>query len=79
MELEAMISEGRPGLDNLQLMVPFAEPRRGGMVAELLNEKESGLNQEPTFVMVELPSNVIEADRFIEMMGLAGGSIDRTT
>ena len=25
--------------------------------------------------MVELPSNVIEADRFIEMMELAGGSI----
>ena len=27
------------------------------------------------FVMVELPSNVIEADRFMEMMDLAGGSI----
>src|SRR5690606_9427431 len=27
------------------------------------------------FLMVELPSNVIEAERFIDLMGLAGGSI----
>ena len=78
MELEAMRSVKEEfGLDNLQLMVPFCRtPEEGKMVAELLNQKGIGPDSgTDLFVMVELPSNVIEADRFIEMMELSGGSI----
>jgi pyruvate,water dikinase len=65
------------GLDNLQLMVPFCRtPEEGERVVQKLDEH--GLSPQagvPLFLMVELPSNVIEADRFIEMMHLSGGSI----
>ena len=65
------------GLDNLQLMVPFCRtPEEGERVVGLLDEH--GLSPQagvPLFLMVELPSNVIEADRFIEKMQLSGGSI----
>jgi pyruvate, water dikinase len=65
------------GLDNLQLMVPFCRtPEEGRRVVSLLDER--GLSPTagvPLFLMVELPSNVLEADRFIEEMGLAGGSV----
>ncbi len=65
------------GLDNLQLMVPFCRtPEEGEKVVGLLDQH--GLSPEagvPLYLMVELPSNVIEADRFIQKMGLAGGSI----
>ena len=65
------------GLDNLQLMVPFCRtPEEGERVVEALDQH--GLSPEagvPLFLMVELPSNVIEADRFIERMRLTGGSI----
>jgi pyruvate,water dikinase len=65
------------GLDNLQLMVPFCRtPEEGQRVVEALDQH--GLSPQagvPLFLMVELPSNVIEADRFIEMMQLTGGSI----
>ena len=78
MELDAMRSVKEEfGLDNLQLMVPFCRtPEEGKMVTDILNEKGIGPNSgTDLFVMVELPSNVIEADRFIEMMDLSGGSI----
>ena len=65
------------GLDNLQLMVPFCRtPEEGERVVAGLDQH--GLSPEagvPLFLMVELPSNVIEADRFIEKMQLTGGSI----
>jgi pyruvate,water dikinase len=65
------------GLDNLQLMVPFCRtPEEGARVVAKLDQH--GLSPEagvPLFLMVELPSNVIEADRFIEAMRLTGGSI----
>ena len=65
------------GLDNLQLMVPFCRsPEEGKAVVELLDQR--GLSHRggvPLFLMVELPSNVIEAERFIDDMELAGGSI----
>jgi len=65
------------GLDNLQLMVPFCRsPEEGEAVVGLLDRR--GLSHRggvPLFLMVELPSNVIEADRFIDVMELAGGSI----
>ena len=58
-------------------MVPFCRtPEEGRMVTDLLNQKGIGPDSgTDLFVMVELPSNVIEADRFIELMGLSGGSI----
>ncbi|MEZ4416223.1 MAG: phosphoenolpyruvate synthase [Gemmatimonadota bacterium] len=65
------------GLDNLQLMVPFCRsPEEGKAVVQLLDER--GLSYRagvPLFLMIELPSNVIEAERFIDEMQLAGGSV----
>ena len=65
------------GLDNLQIMVPFCRsPEEGRQVAELLDKR--GLSPSagvPLFLMVELPSNVIEAEGFITEMQLSGGSI----
>jgi pyruvate,water dikinase len=65
------------GLDNLQLMVPFCRtPEEGKRVVEELDQH--GLSPTagvPLFLMVELPSNVIEAERFIDEMQLSGGSI----
>jgi pyruvate,water dikinase len=78
MECDALrLVRARLGLDNLQLMVPFCRtPEEGAAVKTLLEDR--GLGDEagvPLFLMIELPSNVIEADRFMEEMGLAGGSI----
>ena len=78
MELEAMASVYHDfGLDNLQLMVPFCRsPEEGEAVKELLAKKKvSSADGVPLFVMVELPSNVIDAESFIEKMNLQGGSI----
>jgi pyruvate,water dikinase len=78
MELDAMASVFHDfGLDNLQLMVPFCRsPEEGEAVMQLLVEKNvSSADGIPLFVMVELPSNVIDAESFIEKMGLQGGSI----
>jgi len=65
------------GLDNLQLMVPFCRsPEEGAEVVRLLDQR--GLSPRanvPLFLMVELPSNVVDADRFIDAMELSGGSI----
>lgn len=78
MELDALrIVRQTLGLDNLQLMVPFCRtPEEGERVVGLLDDH--GLSPQagvPLFLMVELPSNVIEADRFIQKMRLSGGSI----
>ena len=78
MEIEAMKSVKYDfGLDNLQLMVPFCRtPEEGAMVKKLLDDNGIGPGTgTDLFVMVELPSNVIEAERFIQMMELSGGSI----
>ncbi len=65
------------GLDNLQIMIPFCRsPEEGREVVQLLDR--TGLSPQagvPLFLMVELPSNVIEAERFIDEMQLSGGSI----
>jgi len=65
------------GLDNLQLMVPFCRtPEEGAAVVEVLNREGLGPGQGiPVFLMVEIPSNVLEAESFIDSMQLAGGSI----
>ncbi len=65
------------GLDNLQVMVPFCRtPEEGTRVVEVLDQH--GLSPKagvPLFLMVELPSNVLDSDRFIDGMELTGGSI----
>ena len=78
MECDALkLVRKRLGLDNLQLMVPFCRtPEEGRAVRGLLEDR--GLGEQagvPLFLMIELPSNVIEAGRFIDEMGLEGGSI----
>ena len=78
MEIAAMKSVKYDfGLDNLQLMVPFCRtPEEGQMVKDLLEENDIGPSSGTDLVvMVELPSNAIEADRFMDMMALSGGSI----
>ena len=78
MEIAAMKSVKYDfGLDNLQLMVPFCRtPEEGQMVKDLLEENDIGPSSgTDLFVMVELPSNAIESDRFMDMMALSGGSI----
>ena len=75
MEIAAMKSVKYDfGLDNLQLMVPFCRtPEEGQMVKDLLEENDIGPSSgTDLFVMVELPSNAIEADRFMDMMALSG-------
>ncbi|NNF14749.1 MAG: phosphoenolpyruvate synthase [Gemmatimonadetes bacterium] len=78
MELDALrMVRQTLGLDNLQLMVPFCRtPEEGERVVRILDQH--GLSPQagvPLFLMVELPSNVIEAERFIHKMELTGGSI----
>jgi pyruvate, water dikinase len=78
MECEALRFVVREmGFDNLQLMVPFCRsPEEGRDVVRILARE--GLGPETgveLFLLVELPSNVIEAERFIEAMSLTGGSI----
>lgn len=65
------------GLDNLQVMVPFCRsPEEGLAVADLLDGRRlSPRSGVPLFLMIEIPSNVLEAERFIRTMGLSGGSI----
>ena len=78
MECDALrLVQRRLGLDNLQLMVPFCRtPEEGEAVRGLLRDR--GLGKEagvPLFLMIELPSNVIEVNQFIDALDLDGGSI----
>jgi len=78
MECEALRGVAHEfGLDNLQLMVPFCRsPEEGAAVRALLDENKLGKSDGvPLFIMVELPSNVILAEQFIDAMQLDGGSI----
>ncbi len=78
LELEALQNvRGTLGLDNLQLMVPFCRsPEEGAEVVKLLEEYGLGpAGGTPLFLMVEIPSNVLEAEAFVEAMALSGGSI----
>jgi pyruvate, water dikinase len=78
MECEALrFVRQQIGLDNLQIMVPFCRtPEEGSAVRDLLDQR--GLSPQagvPLYLMVELPANVVEAERFITEMDLSGGSI----
>jgi len=78
MECEALRGVAHDfGLDNLQLMVPFCRsPEEGAAVKALLEANQLGKKDGiPLFIMVELPSNVILAEQFIDAMDLDGGSI----
>ena len=65
------------GLDNLQVMIPFCRsPEEGSNVVRHM--EAAGLGPDsgvPLFLMVEIPSNVLEAEEFIRTMKLSGGSI----
>jgi len=78
MELRALRAvRDELGLDNLQIMVPFCRsPEEGSNVVEHL--EAAGLGPDsgvPLFLMVEIPSNVLEGEEFIRTMKLAGASI----
>lgn len=78
MECDALrLVQRRLGFDNLELMVPFCRsPEEGAAVQQLLTDR--GLGPEAgvkLFLMIELPSNVLLADEFIDSMHLDGGSI----
>ncbi|MEX2527207.1 MAG: phosphoenolpyruvate synthase [Gemmatimonadota bacterium] len=85
MECEALRQVRRDlGLDNLQIMVPFCRtPQEGKEVVRLLAEEALGPQGPgphgddgvPLFLMVEIPSNVLEGEAFIRDMALAGASI----
>jgi len=69
------------GLENVQVMIPFCRTvEEGKKVLELL--KENGLSQESglkIYVMCEIPSNVILADKFLDIFdGFSIGSNDLT-
>lgn len=78
MECEALtLVRQELGLDNLQIMVPFCRtPEEGREVVRRLDQH--GLSPQAgvdLYLMIELPSNVVEAERFIDEMGLSGGSV----
>jgi pyruvate,water dikinase len=78
MECEALhFVRHQMGLDNLQLMVPFCRtPAEGEAVVEVMEREGLGPDHGiPLFLMVELPSNVVDAESFIAKMALTGGSI----
>jgi len=78
LELEALARvRDQVGLDNLQLMIPFCRtPAEGAEVVKALDAAGIGpASGTPLFLMVEIPSNVLEADAFIDAMSLSGGSI----
>ncbi len=95
LELKAMTKvREEMGLDNVEAMVPFCRtPEEGKKVLEIINKyglrtkngkkslysKSYILNPFHIYVMCEIPSNVILADKFLEIFdGMSIGSNDLT-
>ncbi|XOB41883.1 MAG: phosphoenolpyruvate synthase [Candidatus Nealsonbacteria bacterium] len=72
----------RFGLKNVSLMIPFCRTlKEGKKVLELMKEfgLERGKDSLKVYVMCEIPSNVILADKFLEIFdGMSIGSNDLT-
>ena len=69
------------GLDNIEVMVPFCRtPKEGKKVLEIINSKlKTKSSKLKTYVMCEIPSNVILADEFLKIFdGMSIGSNDLT-
>jgi pyruvate, water dikinase len=68
------------GLENVVVMVPFCRtPEEGERVLELMTEYGLSSDEMDVYVMAELPSNIVLADRFSELFdGFSIGSNDLT-
>ncbi len=66
------------GLDNVIPMVPFCRtPEEGEKVLKIMNN--NGLRGVKTYVMCEIPSNIVLADKFLDIFeGMSIGSNDLT-
>jgi len=66
------------GLDNISLMVPFCRTvKEGEKVIKII--RDSGLTTQKIYVMCEIPSNVVLADKFLDIFdGMSIGSNDLT-
>ena len=66
------------GLDNVSLMVPFCRTvKEGEKVINII--RDSGLKTQKIYVMCEIPSNVVLADKFLDIFdGMSIGSNDLT-
>ncbi|MEO9870612.1 phosphoenolpyruvate synthase [Ekhidna sp.] len=70
------------GLDNVKLMIPFCRtPEEGRKVLDLMEEYGlvQGKNGLEIYMMIEIPSNVVQAEQFAEIFdGFSIGSNDLT-
>lgn len=70
------------GLDNVSVMIPFCRtPQEGKKVLDLMKKYklEKGKKGLKTYVMCEIPSNIILADEFLKLFdGMSIGSNDLT-
>ncbi|MBI2330246.1 phosphoenolpyruvate synthase [Candidatus Daviesbacteria bacterium] len=79
LEIEAIKKViGEMGLTNTAVMVPFCRtPEEGKKVIKIMND--NGLKDIKTYVMCEIPSNVLLAEQFLDVFdGMSIGSNDLT-